>query len=340
MKHLYILLCLIFTAFGVSAQQVEIAFTDIGPDPNNSGYNLIQLNLRASTGYVFNNNNGGNIAGFNLRVNVGPSLTASSFTVVTTDPNWALGTSDWSPSIVSFNSAKNIGEIGVGWITVGTLRYPSSAVGTSMVPNGSNGNPPSFWADGASNAQPISIVSYTLPIKLTTFTATAVGSDAVLSWTTASEINNKGFEVQRGTDGSTFGDVRFVATKALNGNSSAPLTYTYNDPAVGNGTYYYRLKQVDLDGMPTLSDVRSVTFSGLSIGVNIAPNPVVASFNLSNAKVGGSYRIVGMSGQVVKAGNVTSPNTIVEATGLPAGVYVLQTQDAAANSVSLKFVKK
>lgn len=342
MKQLYIFLVFSFLALGSRAQEIEFAFNDIGPDPNNPGYNLLTLNLRASTGYNFNNNDGGNTAGFNLRVDDGPTLTASSYTIVSTDPKWVLGISDYK-GVTSFNGLvlPSTEVLGSGWVTVATISYPSSAVGTTLTPTSlTDPNIKSFWADGSGNAQPFTISPYVLPVNLTAFTVSAANGGALLSWTTAQEINNKGFGIERSTDSRSFSSVGFVASQATNGNSSYPLTYIFTDPVSASGTYYYRLKQEDQDGKTTYSDVRSITLNGSGHGVLIAPNPVSSSFNLSNTKVGATYKIYSMDGKLLKAALVTASSQQVDVSTFVSGVYILQVQDESGTNVSLKFLKK
>jgi hypothetical protein len=62
---------------------------------------------------------------------------------------------------------------------------------------------------------------------------------------TASESNNKGFEIQRGANSTDLGTIGFVKGA---GNSSILQKYKYQDKNLKEGIYYYRLKQIDLDG--------------------------------------------------------------------------------------------
>ncbi|WP_449272086.1 hypothetical protein [Hymenobacter humi] len=81
-----------------------------------------------------------------------------------------------------------------------------------------------------------------LPVTLTSFTAAAQGSDALVNWATAQEINSKGFEVQASSDGKAFQKIGFVASATP--NSSAPRAYQYRDEGAKKyGIRYYRLRQ-------------------------------------------------------------------------------------------------
>ena len=113
-----------------------------------------------------------------------------------------------------------------------------------------------------------------LPVELTSFIANATSGKVNLSWTTASEINNSGFEIERSFDGSSFFTVGFVKG---NGTTTEPRAYSFSDELSINGTetIYYRLKQVDFNGSFNYSDVISVVFdipTEFALGQNY-PNP-------------------------------------------------------------------
>ena len=92
--------------------------------------------------------------------------------------------------------------------------------------------------------------SVDLPVELTAFTAAATSSMAILKWSTATEVNNTGFDVERcpmlntapATDWQKMG---FVAGA---GTSNAPHEYSFTDKNITSGRYTYRLKQIDRDG--------------------------------------------------------------------------------------------
>ena len=98
-----------------------------------------------------------------------------------------------------------------------------------------------------------------LPITLLNFTVTKQGDNAQLNWSTSSEENNKGFEIQRSTDQSNWTVLNFIAGA---GNSQTEKDYQYLDQNLPAGTYYYRLRQVDYDGNSSFSKVVPVTFDG------------------------------------------------------------------------------
>jgi hypothetical protein len=136
----------------------------------------------------------------------------------------------------------------------------------------------SYGAFPASSNSYVAIYSSTpLPITLISFTVTKQGTnDALLKWTTSMEQNNKGFEIQRSTDASNWTVIGFVSGA---GNSQVNRDYRYTDKNLANGTYYYRLRQVDFDGKSQTSKIASLTITGaftLELLQN-HPNPVINS---------------------------------------------------------------
>ncbi|MCU0414199.1 MAG: T9SS type A sorting domain-containing protein [Ignavibacteriaceae bacterium] len=92
---------------------------------------------------------------------------------------------------------------------------------------------------------------YIVPVELTSFTASAVKDEVELNWTTSTETNNQGFQIERMTAGGTYEEVGFVAGF---GTTTEPKSYSFVDSKLESGNYTYRLKQVDFDGTFTYSN--------------------------------------------------------------------------------------
>jgi hypothetical protein len=84
-----------------------------------------------------------------------------------------------------------------------------------------------------------------VPVELTSFTGDYNDGVVNLKWITSTETNNHGFEVERRTDYSAFESIGFVTG---NGTSTNRVTYNFIDDNLSSNRYYYRLKQIDLDG--------------------------------------------------------------------------------------------
>ncbi len=126
-------------------------------------------------------------------------------------------------------------------------------------------------------------VNNALPVKLVKFSGIAVKENVELGWTTVTEINNAGFDVERSVDGEIFEAVRFVKGA---GNSSTMQQYALTDnnafKQAGSNTLYYRLKQSDLDGRITYSEVITVSTGEEKItDVSVYPNPTADQFTIS-----------------------------------------------------------
>jgi hypothetical protein len=101
-----------------------------------------------------------------------------------------------------------------------------------------------------------------VPVELLSFSASINGRDIVLNWSTATETNNSGFEVQRSSDNVTFEVIDFVAGK---GTSTEKNSYSFSDRDLNPANYYYRLKQLDYDGTSSYSPVVEVNISVPSV---------------------------------------------------------------------------
>jgi hypothetical protein len=100
----------------------------------------------------------------------------------------------------------------------------------------------------------------TLPVSLTDFTVALKDRDALLRWATSSESGNKGFVIERSRDGRAWDSIGFVPGAV---NSQRLLNYHFEDRGLSFGQYYYRLRQVDLDGRWSNSKVLVVHVQGI-----------------------------------------------------------------------------
>ncbi|MEM1324942.1 MAG: SdrD B-like domain-containing protein [Bacteroidota bacterium] len=113
-----------------------------------------------------------------------------------------------------------------------------------------------------------------LPVELLFFDAKADGDHIDLTWATASELNNSHFELERSEDAKSFKPIDRIEGQ---GTILETTEYAYADEdVIGGVVYYYRLKQVDIDGTTEYSDIRSVKLNKGDTEWTIYPNPIGA----------------------------------------------------------------
>ncbi|MBX7042830.1 MAG: T9SS type A sorting domain-containing protein [Ignavibacteria bacterium] len=87
--------------------------------------------------------------------------------------------------------------------------------------------------------------SIALPVELSSLTSQVSGRDVTLNWTTSSELNNSGFDIERSALSNEWIKVGSVAG---NGTTTSPVNYSFTDRNLATGRYSYRLKQIDFNG--------------------------------------------------------------------------------------------
>jgi len=161
-----------------------------------------------------------------------------------------------------------------------------------------------------------------VPVELTSFTGTVLDNCVLLNWTTATELNNQGFDIERSTSTQNWAKIGYVPGF---GTTTERRAYSFVDKNVSTGHYNYRLKQIDFDGTFAYSDEVGVevdfTPSNYELFQNY-PNPfnptTTIQFQVPEA---GDVSIViyDMLGQVVKelfADNVQAGNYSVDWNGV------------------------
>jgi hypothetical protein len=186
-----------------------------------------------------------------------------------------------------------------------------------------------------------------VPVELTSFTSTVAGNNVTLNWSTATETNNQGFEVERSFEGDEFTTTGFVAG---HGTTTEPKSYSYTDNNLVTGSYSYRLKQVDFGGTFSYSDVVNVDVTApaeFDLAQNY-PNPFNPStridFSLAvDSKV--SLKVFNVLGQEVASllnGNLSagSHQLNFDASALNSGVYLYRIEANGIDGANFVSVKK
>ncbi|MCB0765489.1 MAG: T9SS type A sorting domain-containing protein [Flavobacteriales bacterium] len=174
-----------------------------------------------------------------------------------------------------------------------------------------------------------------LPVSVVSFEAKAEEPVVRLEWITASEKDNAFFTVERSRDGQDF---RPVHEEPGAGNSEQVLHYVAYDNAPLSGASYYRLRQTDLDGTSSLSQVVSIYRSGgneTSILVHSMGDVLMA---VHHFPAGSVYELMDMTGRLLHSGITTQEgSTTIDAAGLQRGAYVLRLRDGL-RAESVRFI--
>jgi hypothetical protein len=188
-------------------------------------------------------------------------------------------------------------------------------------------------------------VNAALPVKLLPLKVyKTAGKTALVKWGTATEQNNSYFEVQRSADGRSFSKI--LGRVNGKGNSSSITDYSFTDDAPGGGWNYYRVKQVDIDGQSSFTNIARVNFADKYSSVVTFPNPVKSTLNIEYyTENAGQVKwiVIDGKGAVVKqaAFAVQSGSNLQQLNvgSLPAGSYLLRT--ISNNEVLIsKFIKE
>ena len=167
---------------------------------------------------------------------------------------------------------------------------------------------------------------FPLPALFKSFTAKRNRSNVELRWITLTEMNNRGFELQRQSGTGNWQTIAFVPTQAQAGNSSSDLSYSYNDLNNTKGISNYRIHQVDLDGNSKYSEIRSVRGEEQKIKMIVYPNPTFdGTVHVVFEDVSGirEVSLTDMSGRLVKKWNgITNNNLQID--NLTPGFYSLR----------------
>lgn len=205
---------------------------------------------------------------FSARVSPGVYSSGTSGTLYSTktvDRTWDVSegtaggsnvqlTFQWTSSLETTSFTRN--SCYVGHYTGGAWQVSGNAAA-------SGSNPYTRTSGTQTSFSPFAIASGSspLPIELLSFDAKPEGDHVLTKWSTASEINNDFFTLERSKDGADFEKLKNVPGA---GNSDRILNYSETDESPLNGISYYRLKQTDFDGKTSYSDMVPIEFNSTS----------------------------------------------------------------------------
>ena len=178
-----------------------------------------------------------------------------------------------------------------------------------------------------------------LPVALRNFNGIIKNKSTLLSFSTATELNNSHFVIERSADARTFSEIGRVQGA---GTTRVPQSYTFTDEKPLSGLNYYRLRQVDFDGAESLSGVVSVVF-GKAGSITIAPSPATdrVRIQLDEALTNdGLWQVFDNMGRQVLSGEwqAESADFDLDVNTLPEGMYTFRL--AVGTQVQVKQFRK
>ncbi len=158
-----------------------------------------------------------------------------------------------------------------------------------------------------------------LPVSMIEFKAESRDNKNIISWITASEINNDYFELQKSTNNEDFQPLANIRGA---GNSNEMKYYSFSDVSIGSAVSYYRLKQVDYDGQHEIYGPVVVRKS-TSKAVRVYPNPTNGELFLENVSTDMNIRLYDRTGRTVISKRAGENLVKLDVSDLPQGMYFL-----------------
>ena len=315
-----------FAGTGTASAQLTPVVTD-GSANSGSIYNVgTTFSSDRALGSL---SSGSTIVRFGIGFTNNTGAVVQGISISAMEEQWRSGSNNAVNEVITFEysfNATSISDVGATWTPLTSLNLTeiltssiaaaavdgnnvSNQVNKSgIIPSISLANGNSFyirWTDNddlgsdgiyALDNFSITLSTSTLPITLTSFTGKEANKSILLNWATASEKNNKNFEVLRSSDGKSF---KAIGTINGAGNSDKELKYSFVDANPFGGTNYYQLKQIDFDGKNTTSSTIAVdskiedtkitvyATNGVNIGIT-SPNETtgkISLFDISGRKI-------------------------------------------------------
>ncbi len=310
-------------------------------NPNGSNLGTVTASINDATGAI----------NYNAKNYVGRSVdfTCSNYAAGVTIPAaYSIRLYYYDTELAEFNTAAStantINNMGMDWFQGGTgcdiTTYAGNTTGNIATADIISGD---YGAAGNGfflqfNLDHFTIFAPTapavvLPLNLLSFTGVTSAAGNNLKWEAANEVNSKNFIIERSFDGRAF-----TAIAAQNANAAG--NYFYTDAASNiqaQAISYYRLKMVDNNGRYTYSNVIRLTITPGS-GISVYPNPVTDKATLyipGRMLLNVTIKLCDLNGKLIKTFTAKQNFETIDMSGLPAGVYLLQT----STGETLKVIK-
>ena len=200
-------------------------------------------------------------------------------------------------------------------------------------------------AGSFTNIQDLTSASYpmsVMPVKWISFNVEGGNKNQVLlTWEVTDQVDNKGFYVQYSKDQKNWDDVTFIDAKSSGGKNEK---YSYTYTGILSSENYFRIKQIDLDGKFSFSQIRNLRSSANTTStqnnVVVYPNPVKDVVNITNLESANyTARIIDMGGRVIKSFVMRNGQNQVDVADLKSGIYFISMNDMNGKVNTTKMVK-
>lgn len=321
MKTIYLFLILSFSAAALTAAPINTLVVNNGNWKTAASWSLGSIPASGDSVVI--------PAGFTVVVNSSLNYSASTFHIavygalyVNQNGTFKLGVNSvitvYSGGMVKADLSDN--DPAQGTIQIGGVVKFSDADGHNI--------PGPVFASSTTGTDPFGFSSFSLlPVVFVSFDAVKNSAGLVeLIWTTAREINNKQYIVERSIDGANWNEIAIV----LSGNDPQINSYRYSDNTILAAATYYRIKQVDIDGNYMYSaiqlirtDVNRNNASIFSANKNIT---IRLNSEMKNKVV---IRLITMTGNVLQQRNFDNSSAFMTfyAGNVSSGIYVVQVMD-------------
>ena len=174
-----------------------------------------------------------------------------------------------------------------------------------------------------------------LPVELKSFNAACQSDYILLNWTTASEIRNQTFELYKSDNAINW---NIIHTTDGQGDKATETDYSFKD--MDKNSTYYRLKDIDFDGIENWSQIIFADCKSNTFKTEIYPNPATDYIKVSSEIEDKSImRIINLDGREVKNLPLISKQTLVDIRELTSGVYIIEI-NGKTNNKQIKLHKQ
>lgn len=194
-----------------------------------------------------------------------------------------------------------------------------------------SGNSTVIMVGGTGNDVSVDVAlnSTPLPVELLDFVANVQNENVALIWYTATEVNSRGFSIERKTSVGSFEEIAFVEGV---GNSTKIQSYRFVDEKVEPGdNYFYRLKQIDINGQFSLSDVIEISLID-NPQINCFPNPVSNQLHIESQSEIKKVEIFDLSGKMLLIQEFHKLNPTLDVSSLMNGYFWVRVTDQNGRS--------